>query len=123
MPKDAFTENQFSSIWNTYIEKITKSGEHNLASILSIDTPIIRGYKICLELPNETNKLELERQQQKILDFLRKQLNNYAISFDIKINDVKEKSYVYTASEKFQKLKEKNAAIELLRITFGLDFD
>ena len=53
--------------------------------------------------------------------FLRKQLNNYDIVLDIKVNEEKEKLFAYTPEEKYDKLKEKNPKIELLKKLFELD--
>ena len=71
--------------------------------------------------PNSTNKLEVERQQYDLLAYVRKKLNNYKISLDIKVNEELEKQYAYTPMEKYEKLKEKNPNIDLLRKTFDLD--
>ena len=106
---------------NTFIEKLSKDGKHNLASILAIDTPKIIDTTIHLEFPNATNKVEVERQQYDLLAYLRKTLNNYNISLSITINEVMEKQYAYTSADKFEKLKEKNPNIDILRKTFDLD--
>ena len=42
----------------------------NLASILSIDTPRLKGTTIHLAFPNATNKVEVERQQYDLLHIL-----------------------------------------------------
>ena len=121
LPKEDFTDDAFLKEWNTFIEDLEKKGKHNLASILSIDTPKINGTTIHLEFPNSTNKVEVERQQYDLLMHLRKSLNNFDINLSITVNEVMEKQFAYTAIEKFEKLKTKNANINLLRKTFDLD--
>ncbi len=121
LPKEDFTETELITVWNTYIEKIREKGKHNLASILSIDTPKVKGTTVYLEYPNATNKVEIERNQYDLLAFVRKSLNNFDISLSISVNEVMEKKYAYTTMEKFEKLKEKNPNIDLLRKTFDLD--
>lgn len=121
LPKESFTEKQLVEVWKTYTAIIKDKGMHNLASILEIDTPKLNGTTICLEYPNETNKKEILGQQYELLGYLKKQLNNYDIELDISVNEVLEKQYAYTPIEKFNKLKEKNPNIELLKKTFGLD--
>ncbi len=121
LPKEPFTEKQLIAKWNEFVENIQKEGKYNLASILSIDTPKVKGTTIHLEFPNSTNKVELERQQFDLLSFLRKSLNNFDINLSITVNEEKEKQYAYTPLEKFEKLKEKNPNIEILKKTFGLD--
>lgn len=121
LPKEPFTESDFIKVWNTYTEKLVSDGKHNLASILSIDVPKVKGTIAHLEFPNATNKVELERQQFDLLGYIRKSLSNYDISLSITVNEVMEKKYAYTPQDKFEKLKEKNPNIDLLRKTFDLD--
>ncbi|WP_298555757.1 DNA polymerase III subunit gamma/tau [uncultured Algibacter sp.] len=121
LPKEPFTEQELLTAWNTFIEKLRTDGKHNLASILSIDTPKVKGTTIHLEFPNATNKVEVERQQYDLLAYIRKTLSNFDISLDITINEVLEKKYAYTTADKFEKLKEKNPNIDILRKTFDLD--
>ncbi|WP_282123469.1 DNA polymerase III subunit gamma/tau [Algibacter mikhailovii] len=121
LPKEPFTQAEFLTVWNAFIVKLRQDGKHNLASILSIDTPKIKGTIAHLEFPNSTNKVEVERQQYELLSHLRKALKNYDIGLSITINEIMEKQYVYTDADKFEKLKEKNPNVELLRKTFDLD--
>ena len=121
LPKDDFTETQLIETWNEYVKIIENKGQYNLASILSIDIPKLKGTTINLEFPNATNKVEVERQQYNLLGFIRKKLNNFDIHLSITVNEELEKKYVYSNKEKFEKLSEKNPNINTLRKTFDLD--
>jgi DNA polymerase III subunit gamma/tau len=121
LPKEDFTEKQMLKAWNSYVSIIEKKGKYNLASILNIDTPKLEGTTIHLEFPNATNKVEVERQQYDLLRSLKQELNNFDIRLSITVNEELEKNYAYSTIEKFEKLKEKNSKIDLLRKTFDLD--
>ncbi|WP_452230169.1 MULTISPECIES: DNA polymerase III subunit gamma/tau [unclassified Lacinutrix] len=121
LPSDAFTEEDLIAAWYAFVKKIEENGQHNLASILSIDTPKVKGTTIHVEYPNATNKVEIERQQYPLLGFIRKQLNNYDITLAVTVNEELDKKYAYSTKDKFEKLMEKNPNIELLRKTFDLD--
>ncbi|MEZ4797655.1 MAG: DNA polymerase III subunit gamma/tau [Flavobacteriaceae bacterium] len=121
LPKDEFTEAQMQETWEKFVDDLEQNGKYNFASILRIDTPKLIDSTIHLEFPNATNKVEVERQQYDLLSFIRKELNNYDISLEITINEEKVKQYAYTAKEKYQKLKEKNPNLALLKKTFDLD--
>ena len=121
LPRESFTAEALDEAWQTYVQNIEKNGQYNLASILSIDKPKVQGTTIHLEYPNATNKVEVERQQYNLLGFLRKELQNFDIDLSITVNEELEKKYVYTPQEKFEKLKEKNKSIELLRKRFDLE--
>jgi DNA polymerase-3 subunit gamma/tau len=120
LPKDEFTEEDLVLSWNKYSEKIENLGKYNLASILRIDKPKLEDYNICLELPNTTNKIELESNQHDLLKYIRKDLNNYDIKLKVTINEKIEKKFTYTSKEKYELLKSKNTLIEKLRVDFKL---
>ena len=120
LPKDEFTEEDLVLSWNKYSEKIENLGKYNLASILRIDTPTLEDYNICLELPNSTNKIELESNQHDLLKYIRKDLNNYDVKLRVTINEKIEKKFTYTSKEKYELLKSKNTLIEKLRVDFKL---
>lgn len=122
LPKDTFNQEQLINVWGVLVKEMEATGKLNLASILSIDVPKAKGNAIQLEFPNATNKIEVERAQYEILGYIRKELNNFDIHLDITINEEMVKQYAYTSEEQFEKLKEKNPAIDLLKKTFGLDF-
>ena len=121
LPKDEFSEAQLLEAWETFVSGLETQGKFNLASILRIDTPKLIGTDIHLEFPNETNKIEVERNQYDLMTYLRKTVNNYDVSLAITVNEEAEKKYAFTDMEKFEKLKEKNPNIDLLRKTFDLD--
>lgn len=121
LPKDDFTEAELIAAWNAYIKLLEADGKFNLASILSIDTPTVDGTTVYLEYPNSTNKVEVERHQYSLLGYVRKSLNNFDIELSITVNEELDKQYAYTPIEKYEKLKEKNLNIEVLKQTFNLD--
>lgn len=121
LPTDDFDPDDLVKHWHKFTDILTKEGKHNLASILSMDTPRVKGTTIHLEYPNATNKVELERNQFDLMNYLRKSVNNYNISLSITVNEVLEKQYAFTPEDKYNKLKEKNSNLELLKKTFDLD--
>ncbi|SFJ63168.1 DNA polymerase III subunit gamma/tau [Olleya namhaensis] len=123
LPREPFNQDELTEVWNAFVTKIEGEGKFNLASILSIDKPTLApdGFSIQLTFPNATNKVEVERQSFDLMSYLRKNLKNYDITLDITINEELDTKYAYTPLEKYEKLKEKNPNLELLRKTFDLD--
>src|SRR5690554_4871680 len=121
LPTEKFSEEQMVAVWKSYSKIVEKEGRFNLLSHLSMNVPKLKGHIIHLEFPNYTIKTELERAKFELLQFLRENLNNHNIDLDITVNEKVEKKYAYSPREKFDKLKEKNSAIEKLRQEFDLD--
>ncbi|MEM8929195.1 MAG: DNA polymerase III subunit gamma/tau [Bacteroidota bacterium] len=123
LPQHLFSEAEMQKHWNGYIQKLEKKGKKILASTLQTDTPKLRNETtIWLEFPNGTMKKEVEREQGPLLQYLKENLQNHTIELKISVNEESAKKYAFTPEEKYQKLKEKNPAIELLRREFDLDF-
>lgn len=123
LPQHLFSEEEMQKHWNDYIQKLEKKGKKILASSLQTDTPRLRNENtIWLEFPNSTMKKEVEREQGPLLNYLKEKLQNHSIVIQISVNEESAKKYAFTPEEKYEKLKEKNPAIELLRKEFDLDF-
>ncbi|HET8735776.1 MAG TPA: DNA polymerase III subunit gamma/tau, partial [Pricia sp.] len=122
LPKEDFTEEEMQKHWAEFVEKIDGHGRKILASSLTTDIPkMFDDTTIWIELPNDTMKKEVEREQHDLMTHLKKQLNNHVISLRITVNEETAKKFAFTPEEKYQKLREKNPAIDLLRQTFDLD--
>ncbi|WP_420600995.1 DNA polymerase III subunit gamma/tau [Flagellimonas sp.] len=123
LPKEPFTEEDMQTHWNDLVQQLEKKGRKILASNLQTDIPKLKDqHTIWIELPNGTMKKEVEREQSLMMDYLKQQLNNYSISLFITVNEEVAKKFAFTPEEKYEKLKEKNPAIEILRKEFDLDF-
>ncbi|WP_299528892.1 DNA polymerase III subunit gamma/tau [Ulvibacterium sp.] len=123
LPKDAFTEKEMQGHWEDFVQKLDGEGRKILASSLMTDTPkLFDENTIWIELPNDTMKKEVEREQYDLMLYLRQQLNNHSVNLRITVNERTAKKFAFTPEEKYQKLREKNPAIDLLRKEFDLDF-
>ncbi len=88
---------------------------------MQMNDPILKGTIIELELPNESTKEEFLMGSNELLGYLRGKLHNHDITIEVVVNETTEKKYAFTPQEKFDKLKEINPNIELLRKLFDLD--
>ncbi len=122
LPKETFTEEAMQKHWEDFVKKIDADGRKILASNLATDTAkLLDETTIWIELPNGTMKKEIEREQFDLIEYLRTNLNNHFISLKITVNEEVAKKFAFTPEEKYQKLREKNPAIDILRKTFDLD--
>ncbi len=121
LPREPVTQEALRKHWNLYIQKIDEAGKKILASNLNADLPVIEEHTISITLPNDTMKKEVEREQSSLLDYLKTSLNNHYLELSISVNEETMRKYAFTPEEKYQKLREKNPAIDLLRKTFDLD--
>lgn len=122
LPEDSFSQEDLEVIWNTYAKKLDDQGQKIVAATIHSRKPVLKdNFILEVEVSNESSKIELERASNELMAYVRKRLKNYSINLEIIVNDDIEKQYAFSPQEKYEKLKEKNPDIELLRKTFGLD--
>lgn len=122
LPKSPFEEEVMQKHWADFVEKIDNEGRKILASNLHADIPkLINETTLWIEMPNSTMKKEIEREQFDLMEYLKLKLNNHFISLKITVNEETAKKFAFTPEEKYEKLREKNPAIDLLRKEFDLD--
>lgn len=122
LPEEPFEESKMQELWSEFVQQLEASGKKILAANLQADTPkLTDNHTIWIELPNSTMKKEVEREQSLMLNHLKEKLNNYVISLKISVNEETAKKFAFTPEEKYEKLREKNPALDLLRKEFDLD--
>lgn len=121
LPTEDFTQQQMITHWNAYTEIVKGQGKYNLLSHLTMNEPKLKDGMIHLEFPNQTIKIEVERDKFELLTYMRKELQNYNVDLVIDVNELQVKRYAYTDKEKYEKLVKKNPNLEALRNAFELD--
>ncbi|WP_149276373.1 DNA polymerase III subunit gamma/tau [Pareuzebyella sediminis] len=122
LPRTPIVEEDLQQHWSNFVDEIDSRGQKILASNLNADVPkLLKDTTIWIELPNSTMKKEVEREQYDLMEYLKSKLNNYFIDLKITVNEETAKKFAFTPAEKYEKLREKNPTIDLLRKTFDLD--
>ncbi|MDG1572618.1 DNA polymerase III subunit gamma/tau [Robiginitalea sp. M366] len=122
LPDDPVSEEAMQTHWKAFVGTLEASGKKILAASLSTDTPKLQGpHTIWIELPNSTMKKEVERDQYELMRYLKQELNNHHLHLKITVNEETERQYAFTPQEKYEKLREQNPALDLLRKTFDLE--
>jgi DNA polymerase-3 subunit gamma/tau len=122
LPQNPFTEAEMQKLWQERIQTIDTQGKKILASSLASDVPKLKNETtIWIELANSTMKKEVEREQSIIMDFLKEKLQNYDLTLHISVNAESAQKYAFTPEEKYNKLRELNPSLDLLRKEFDLE--
>ena len=122
LPEEPFEASKMNELWDEFVQKLEDKGKKILAANFQADVPkLVDKHVIWIELPNSTMKKEVEREQSLMLNYLKENLNNYAITLRISVNEETAKKFAFTPEEKYEKLREKNPALDVLRKEFDLD--
>lgn len=121
LPTEDFSETDMLLLWNKYAQRLSDTGKKLMSTYMLMNEPQLNGATITLELPNESTKEEFLSGCVELLGYLRGKLHNHDIVIDVKVNETVEKKYAFTPDDKYERLKNINPAIDLLRKTFDLD--
>ena len=117
-----FSSSDLQKSWKKLIKEKSKLGEKNIASILRLGKPLLKGNNLIkFEVPSESIKNELDNIKSDLLFFFTNELKNEKIKIDFKLNEKIIIKKAYTFEEKYKKLYEINPKIDNLKKEFGLD--
>jgi DNA polymerase-3 subunit gamma/tau len=121
LPSEAFTETEMLEQWLKYAQRLEDKGYRIVASLLTINDPILEGTTIIHELPNESSKIDFEKELSDILGYLRGKLHNHEITIQVNVNETLVLKKAYTNQDKYNRLVEINPNLEILKKMFDLD--
>jgi len=123
-PKDNFTQQQLETVWEKYANSIKEKGKTNLATNLLNKKPLLKdNFNIEFIITNKAIEESINEDKLVFLGFLRKELNNYSIQLQLVMNMLEDKTNLYTATDRYKRLVEKNPAINTFRQKFDLDLE
>jgi DNA polymerase-3 subunit gamma/tau len=109
--------------WEKFSEIIAVNGEKNMVALLQLDIPRLKNkVEIHYAVPNDTNRLELEKNSAQLMTYLRDQLSNDALVLKVRLEMKEEKKFVYTNDDKYKVLSEKNPVLDLFKKKFKLEY-
>ena len=121
LPSETFTETEMQEFWFKYADRLGDKGYKIMESLLRINDPKLNGTIIIHELPNESSKIDFEKEKHDLLTYLRSHLHNHEISIDVQINESIDSKKAFTAQDKYNRLNEINPNLEVLKKLFDLD--
>ena len=112
------------SAWSFFAEGLKKKNKINLSGTLMARKPVQEDASaISFSVLNQVQEDEIDAIKIDLLTFLRSALKNSALQLKIIVDKNETERKPYTGEEKFQRLSEKNPALNKLRQQFGLEID
>ncbi len=123
-PHQEFTSDDMYTAWDKYANDLKVKGKSNLGIALLSKRPLLVD-KTTIEFVINNKALEeaINEDKMNFLGFLRKELNNYSIQLNLQLSVNEDKTNLYTATDRYNRLVEKNPMIKKFRQTFDLDIE
>ncbi|MCD0488228.1 DNA polymerase III subunit gamma/tau [Pedobacter sp. MC2016-14] len=119
--KETFTLEQLLKLWKVYSNKAMEEHKINFYTILTSSEPELNGAEITVMIENTAQESILQAELVEFLNYLRPNLRNFDTSIVTRKVERKVTNRLYTSTEKYQYLIEKNPKLEEMRRRFNLD--
>ena len=120
--KENFSPEQLLTLWKQYADSAKEAGKINVYTILTASDPILEGPElIIVHVEHKIQEQQLQEELIDLLNYLRPGLRNFNINIKAKQVARTVVNRLYTNTEKYQYLMEKNPKLEEMRKRFNLD--
>ena len=120
--REIFTLPQLLTYWNEYSENAKASGKINIYTLMSGADPQIEGTEtIIVKVEHKLQESLLQEEMVDLMNFLRPRLKNFNVSIRTMQMAREVVNRLYTSTEKYQYLVEKNPKLDEFRRKFNLD--
>ncbi|MBC7565555.1 MAG: DNA polymerase III subunit gamma/tau [Pedobacter sp.] len=120
--KEPVSQEQLVECWNHYASKAKEDGRINVYTLLtSADPKLEDGDVILVHIEHKLQESLLQDEMIDLLNAIRPKLRNFNISIKTKQMERVAVNRLYTSTEKYQYLLEKNPKLEEMRKMFNLD--
>ncbi len=111
--------------WNSFAEQRKKEGKIGLHTTLTKSNPILNDdFSINFTIDSEVQRMELQKESQLLLDYLRTELNNGHIQLNLEVTALNQsKLSQLTSKERFFQMAETNPDLHLFKEEFKLDIE
>lgn len=122
--KEEFSMDTLLKYWNLYAEKTKKEGKINIFTILTSNPPgLLDNFMVEVLIENKIQDDLLNSEKVDLLNYLRVELKNFSIDLSTRLIEQTAKKKLYTSTEKYQHMVQKNPALEEFKKRFNLDLD
>ena len=120
--KESFSQEQLIDCWNHYANKAKDEGKINVYTLLSNADPKLEdGDVIIVHIEHKLQESLIQDEMIDLLNTIRPKLKNFNITIKTKQVERVAVNRLYTSTEKYQYLLEKNPKLEEMRKRFNLD--
>ena len=122
--REPFTYDRLLEVWNQYIQILKSTDKINLFTILNNFAPkLLSPVLIEISVESKTQEQFVVQESVELMNFLRNQLQNFAVDITFKQVERKIENRLYGNREKYDYLVNKNPKLDELRKRFNLDIN
>ena len=122
--ENAFEQSAIETAWKAFGDMRIKAGAGDAEKlVLSRDLSKTDGHDISIHLGSQLEMSILDKFEQEVIQYLRKELTNDFINLTKEVKSQVEKQKLYTSQDKFDYMIDQNPVLKDLKDKLGLDFE
>jgi len=121
LPKTPFSQEQLERSWKQFAGQ--QKEKHYEVTLLTRKPQLQENYSVAFTVDNQVQKDFITENKATLMEFMRRDLQNYEFQLNILVIKNDQERKVYTSQDKFQRMTEKNPALLKLRQQFDLDVE
>ena len=119
-----FTGDQLQKIWKKFITNRTDGGAGDAEKlVLGRDLSKKEGNEISILLGSQLEMTILEKFEQDLVQYLRRELHNDLIVLTKEVKEQEDSQKLYTSQDKYDYMVAQNPSLKNLKDKLGLDFE
>ena len=125
LPRNPFHKDDVVRLWKMMAHTLKLGGQEQVYHVMIKRDPVqVDEITFLFEVDNAIQQSRLESGMDQILEFIRKEIQNYDLNFTISVSEhVEDDVKFLTGNDRFEKLARKNSNLFDLRNRFNLDID
>jgi len=122
--RNDFSQAMLRNKWMVLARNLKREGKESLFVTLTKHQPeLSENYVVNFSIDSEVQLIELNELKADIITFLRKELQNFGIQLDFKMNAFKNVERKESSKERYNKMIEKYPALDEFRKKFNMDIE
>ncbi len=124
LSQNEFTQEALEKCWDKYAMDLKTKGKISYGVALLGKRPVLMDNNVIdFSVNSKTQEETIMEDKSNLLGYLRKELSNYSIQLNLIMTAAEDKTNLYTASDRYKRLSEKNPVINKFRQAFDLDIE
>ncbi len=118
-----FTQTDLEKIWNKYAELVMEDSPSFYSTLMKRKPALQENYVVEILIDNKVQEGEIMEKKSEMMEYLRKNLDNFKIQLKTIITESKEEDKPYTPVDKYKKMAEKHPVLDNMKNQLNLEID
>ncbi|MDD3458052.1 MAG: hypothetical protein PHO74_01045 [Weeksellaceae bacterium] len=124
LPSEEFNEEELKSLWERFLEDLKSENKiPTYNALYNGKIGLKEDFQVMIEFISSSIVHEFENHKERLVSFLRRELNNYSLDITVTISESESENFIKSNSEIFKDMVKQNPIVLKLKNELGLDYN